>query len=108
MARVANTPRVIARNSMAHTEGGIHANNTHLKEGDTGITRLRDEPTVKFVRGTVDDYQSQLNTEGARAISKACQMILWYIGDIGIPVPTAYTDAEVDAIDEDIRTHEVE
>ena len=108
MARVANDRRTIARNSMAHTEGGIHANNTHLKEGDSGISRLKTEPTNAFDARKVDDYQTQLNTEGAREISKACQMLLWYIGDLGIPVPTAYTDAEVDAIDPDIRTHEDE
>ena len=91
---------------MAHTEDGIHKNNTHLTEGDTGIERLKTEPADPFEARKIDDYQTQLNTEGAREISKAAQMMLWYINDLGIPAPVAYTDAEVDAIDEDIRTHD--
>ena len=104
MARIPNDTRTKAVRSQRHTENGIHANNTHLKEGDEGIVRLRAEPTNAFDARKVDDYQSQLNTEGAREISKAGQMLLWYINDLGIPAPVAYTDAEVDAIDIDIRT----
>lgn len=106
MARIANTPREIARNALAHVENCIHQVNDHLREADEGIQRLTDEPTTSFVQGNIDAYKTQLEALAATKNTDAVATYRWIMDEFSLTVPAAYTDAEIDAIDPDIRTHD--
>lgn len=58
--------------------------------------------------GRIDTtYQTGLDASIKTLGRNATKMLIWLIEDhLGLTVPTAYTDAEVDAIDVDIRTFE--
>ncbi len=104
MARVANDKKTLTKGTLNYVSKQINTTNQHLVENDEGIQRLRDEPDVKFDTVTTDDYQKQLENLADTSSSEAVQMYLWYLNDQSIATPTAYTDAEVDAIDPNIRT----
>lgn len=106
MARVANPPRTIARNALGYIENKIHEVNKNLKDADDLITRLQNEPTTTFTQANIDAFKTQLMDQAKTANSEAVKMYRWVLGEFSIPIPTAYTDAQVDAIDEDIRTFE--
>ncbi len=56
-----------------------------------------------FTQANVNARKTRLNAAGADEAKKAVQMFLWLLGDHGIVIPAAFTDAEVDAINSEIR-----
>ncbi len=97
MARINNTKRVIAVRILSHLENHIHKINNILKE------ELNLEN--KFSNSHVTSRNQAAIDEGAEILKK----FRWYWEDqINQSILPAYTDAEIDVIDEDIRTHEDE
>jgi len=49
-------------------------------------------------------YLSGLDADGKTDGADAVKMLRWLLGNLSVTIPAAYTDAEVDAINPDIRT----
>lgn len=93
MARVANPKRILVRNALAYIEQKIHEANQKL------VDELNQEGkfSTAYVSGT--DASAKTN------VGESVKMFRWLLGYLNIsPIPTAYTDAQVDAIDINIRT----
>ncbi len=104
MARINNNMRTIARNAMAYMENQIHTANKRLKMVDEFD---RDNPGHTFTTANVTTYKNKLKQDAKASVQNTTKMIRWLFSEFNITtIPSAYTDAEVDAIDADIRTHE--
>ena len=97
MARIDNTKRQVVLRSMAQVENRVHEINV----------LLRDELDMTGKLDTT--YQSGADGNAKTKVAEVIKLIRWlkevYFG-IGGQTQSAYTDAEIDAIDIDIRTHE--
>jgi len=60
----------------------------------------RDDP--KFTQ----TYKDGRDAVAKASIANTVRMLGWLLGDLGITPPTAYTDAEIDAINPNIRQFE--
>ena len=106
MARINNTQRQIAINALAYIQDKINEVNKNLMDADDLISRIESEPNTSFTQANIDDFKTQLMNQAKTANSEAVQMYRWVLTEFSIIIPDAFTDAEVDAISEDIRTHE--
>ncbi len=68
-----------------------------------GQSEIADDLLTDFTQANIDARKTRLNTEGANEAKKSVQMFRWLLGSIGATVPVAFTDAEVDAINPEIR-----
>ena len=62
-----------------------------------------DDLLIDFTQAKIDVRKTRLTTEANVEAAKAVQMFRWLLGDLGVAIPAAFTDAEVDAIDPEIR-----
>ncbi len=108
MARITNTPREIARLSLAYIQNKINEVNSNLKDTEELIGRIQTEPTTAFTTSRINAFKTQLMNQAKTANSEAISMYRWLLSEFNITIPAALTDTAVDAIDEDIRTHEEE
>lgn len=51
-------------------------------------------------------YLNGLDSSAKQNASNIVKMMRWMISDLGVGTPDAFTDAEVDAINEEIRTQQ--
>lgn len=93
---VEQTKRIKTIKALAYVENKIHSINNKFKD-------------EKDTSGRLDiTYQSGLNTSAKNDGKELVKMLRWLLKELGITtLPTAYTDAQVDAIDPSIRTVEV-
>ena len=104
MARVANTMRTIATRGMAYIEEQIHDANNKLGKVDTFD---EDNPGHNFTSGNITSYKNSLKSTAKTDVMNAVKMFRFLFTTFNITtIPSAFTDTEVDAKDEDIRTHE--
>ncbi len=106
MARVPNTARRKAQGFIGSSADRLRKANQCLRDSEQLVKRLTDEGV--FTASNVTAFKNKKIAEAKTNFMEATQMILWGLGDFSVTVPSAYTDAEVDAEDEDIRTHEDE
>ena len=105
MARISNTPREIARLSLAYIQNKINEVNNNLKDTEELIGRIQTEPTTAFTTSRINAFKTQLMNQAKTANSEAVSMYRWLLAEFNITIPSAFTDAQVDAINIDIRTH---
>ncbi len=106
MARVNNTPRIIARNALQYVNDQIALVDKNLLDAEELIDRIETEPTNKFTQTKIDAFKTQLMNQAKTANSNAVAMYRWILSEFNITIPAALTDAQVDIIDVEIRTHE--
>jgi len=105
MARIDNTTRITVRNAQAYIEDQVHLTNNKLREAEDLIKKLTNEGT--FTQADITTFKNKLLQDAKDAKKNQYKMERWLISFLNLgALPTAYTDVEVDAIDEDIRTHE--
>lgn len=64
---------------------------------------------INFDNAKVNTLKGEIKTRGKDNFEEALQWTLWVVDKVqGLTVPTAFTDAEVDAKDPDIRTFDDE
>jgi len=68
-----------------------------------GQAEIADELLIDFTQAKIDDRKTRLKSEGANETKKSVQMFRWLLTDLGVAIPAAFTDAEVDAINSEIR-----
>jgi len=95
MARVANTENQIIGNILGRVRQLAGEISKEIK--DEGDTSGRLDTTYQ---GTLD---ASIKSKGGELI----KMLRWLVEtELALTAPTAYTDIDIDGIDEDIRTHE--
>ena len=104
MARIANTSRTIARNALAYIENEIHAVNRALSDSEKKHQELTDDGSFSTVNLTT--YKTGRMNAAKTHNSNAVAMYRWLLDEFSIAIPAALDDAAVDALDEDIRTHD--
>ena len=104
MARVDNDARTIARNALAYIENEIHAVNRALSDSEVKHAELVDEGS--FDSANLTTYKNNRMVEAKTHNSNAVAMYRWLLDEFSISIPSALDDAAVDALDEEIRTHD--
>ena len=104
MARIANSERIIARNSLNYVEKKIHEVNECLTDAVVEVKKLTNDGS--FTAANVTKFKNNKLQAAKDANSDAVSMYRWVLDHFSIAIPTALDDAAVDAIDEDIRTHD--
>ena len=104
MARVENTVRQIASNGLDKVGNLLRQVNDTLEEIDNFDEKYRH---IGFQTAKVNQLKNELRTRAKDAYEEHFKWSKWVADKVpNITEPSAYTDAEVDAIDPDIRTHE--
>jgi len=104
MARLPNTTRFLVREALNYVTLNFNQANANLKKID-----IFDEQTnlANFDSNQVTDFKTALRNQAKSDVRDGVKMLRWMFTELGITtIPTAYTDAQVDAIDENIRTHD--
>jgi len=104
MARVANTLARLAINSLDYINGQISISITSLGDADDLVRKLTD--AGNFTPANITAFKNDKIQEAKDANTNALKMYRWLIGELSVTIPSAYTNAQVDGIDPDIRTHE--
>lgn len=104
MARKANTTKDLVLNAQAYIERQIHISNKALTDSERLIKEL--ENAGNFTQSNIDSFKADKIQEAKDASRNAVKMFRWMLGKLSITTPTAFTDAQVDAEDENIRTVE--
>ena len=94
MARVARAKIDIIIRASNYIADNIAAGNIKLEEERDPQSKLKTA------------YKSTLKDGANTDIINSLKMFRWLIKDLQLTSPSAYTDSEVDSIDEDIRTKE--
>ena len=97
MARIANTKKEIVLTINIEIQKRIRAANA----------KLQDELNIegKFNTAYIDSLDNSAKTD----MKEAVQLFRWLIeNEFGLTPPSAFTDAEIDIINIEIRTHEEE
>ena len=105
MAREANNMRTIARNALAYMENEIHSANKNLKRVDD---LDNDISGADFSPQKITAFKNKLKGDSKKNVENVTKMLRWLFTEFGIStIPSAYTDSQVDTLDQDIRSHEV-
>lgn len=93
MVRVKNNKRILVREALGYIEQEIHGANNDLRE------ELDTDNKLDVTYKTGRDASAKTH------VKNAIKMFRWLVEvEFSLTVPNAYTNAEVDAIDIDIRT----
>jgi len=101
MARIANNNRTITTRALGYVENQIHQINRALQRADELDTELAGG---NFTTANKNAFKTKLRDDAKTHNQNAVKMYRWLLDEMSIPTPTAYTDAEVDGIDKEIRT----
>ena len=104
MARVANSLPILARTSLDYIAQKIDKAIVNLDEAEHLVRKLT--LTAAFDTANITTFKNERIEKAKEANKDALKMYRWLIGKLSITIPTAYTDAQVDAIDTEIRTHD--
>ena len=104
MTRVENSLAILARNSLEYIDREIDRAVTNLIEADELVRKLT--LTGGFDAANITSFKTNRIDKAKEANKNALKMYRWLIGEMSITIPSAYTDAQVDAIDPEIRTHD--
>lgn len=97
MARINNTKRQVVIKSMAIVENAVHGMNKALKQEVDNSGELD------------TTFQSTRDADAKQNAVRIIKVMRWLKEDffnIGGQTPAAFTDAEMEAIDPDVLTHE--
>jgi hypothetical protein len=104
MARQTNPARTLARNALNYVTSQINLSNARNTDSEVMYDELVAEGV--FDSANLTSFKNNKIQEAIDHNTKALKMYRWLVDTLSIPIPTAYTDTEVDAIDQDIRTFE--
>ena len=102
MTLIPNSTRVIVHEAQRYIEDQIQISNNKITQSETTINKLTQEGI--FSTADINSYKSKLITDAKEATKNAISMYRWLLKKLNIaPVPPAFTDAQVDEIDPEIR-----
>ncbi len=105
MARVDNDDRTLALASLGYVSRELREAIDKLTLALQLIDQLKNSG-VAFDAAKITALKDQFMNDAKTRNLNAVKMYRWMFGKLSINIPAAYTDAQVDAIDERIRTRE--
>ncbi len=104
MARVANTLPVLAKNSLEYIVQQIDQAIGSLSDAEDLVRKL----TIagNFSTANITAFKNDKIQAAKDSNTNALKMYRWLITELSLTLQTAYSDAQVDLIDPEIRTHE--
>ncbi len=104
MARVANTEIEIAVRSLDALQDEVSAANRDLRDASDLVEKLTAEGG--FTPANITAFRNKKLGTAKTHNSNAVALYRWILDHFSIPTPNALNDNDIDALDENIRTHE--
>ena len=104
MTRIDNTNREIQRASLDYIEREIRQALHDMKDADDEVTKLQNDGS--FTAANITKFKNNKINSAKAHNQNAVSMYRWLLDEFNISIPAAFTDAEVDGKNLDIRTHE--
>ena len=104
MARVTNSIKQTVLKANEYSTEQLNLTDSKIRESEELIKKIEDEGN--FNQTNIIAYKKQLIQEAKKEKKNQNKMERWLLGFLNVTTPTAFTDAEIDAIDPEIRTVE--
>ena len=102
MTLIPQPTRIMVHDAQRYIEDQINKSNNALRNSEREVKRLTNEGI--FSATDINAYKQKLINDAKDATKNAIGMYRWLLSELNIsPIPRAFTDADVDAIDPEIR-----